>query len=102
MNLDLQDKVVVVTGGTSGIGLAAARIFLAEGAMVAICGRDETRLAAAKASLNASSNRLLAMPCNVLDKEALRRRDRAVDGTLRHSRQQCRPGADVDLCRHHG
>jgi NAD(P)-dependent dehydrogenase (short-subunit alcohol dehydrogenase family) len=79
MNLDLQDKVVVVTGGTSGIGLAAARIFLAEGAMVAICGRDETRLAAAKASLNASSNRLLAMPCNVLDKEAVGRFAAAIE-----------------------
>jgi NAD(P)-dependent dehydrogenase (short-subunit alcohol dehydrogenase family) len=71
MNLDLQDKVAVVTGGTSGIGLATARLFLAEGAMVAICGRDEGRLAAAKATLNAASNRLFAMPCNVLDKGAV-------------------------------
>ena len=51
MDLGLQDKVAVVTGGTSGIGLATARLLLAEGAAVAICGRDEARLAAAKASL---------------------------------------------------
>jgi NAD(P)-dependent dehydrogenase (short-subunit alcohol dehydrogenase family) len=79
MNLDLQDKVAVVTGGTSGIGLATARLFLAEGAMVAICGRDEARLAAAKATLNAASNRLFAMPCNVLDKEAVGRFAAAVE-----------------------
>jgi NAD(P)-dependent dehydrogenase (short-subunit alcohol dehydrogenase family) len=73
MDLGLRDKVAVVTGGTSGIGLATARVLLAEGAAVAICGRDETRLAAAKASLlgNAHAGRLLAARCDVLDKDAV-------------------------------
>jgi len=71
MDLGLAGKVAVVTGGTSGIGLATARLFLAEGAAVAICGRDEARLAAAKSSLlgNAPDDDLLAMRCNVLDKD---------------------------------
>jgi NAD(P)-dependent dehydrogenase (short-subunit alcohol dehydrogenase family) len=73
MDLGLQDKVAVVTGGTSGIGLATARLFLAEGAAVAICGRDEMRLAAAKASLLGNANRLLAVQCDVLDKDAVGR-----------------------------
>ena len=38
-------KTVVVLGGNSGIGLAAARAFQVEGARVAITGRDETTLA---------------------------------------------------------
>src|SRR5262245_21964904 len=79
MDLGLQDKVAVVTGGTSGIGLATARLFLAEGAAVAICGRDETRLAAAKASLQGNANRLLAVQCDVLDKDAVGRFASAVE-----------------------
>lgn len=42
-----QDKVVVVTGGTSGIGLATAKAFVAEGASVFITGRRQDALDAA-------------------------------------------------------
>ncbi|MEG9524358.1 MAG: SDR family oxidoreductase [Hyphomicrobiales bacterium] len=42
-----QDKVVVVTGGTSGIGLAAAKAFATEGASVFITGRRQEALDAA-------------------------------------------------------
>ncbi len=41
-------KVAVITGGNSGIGLATAKAFAAEGAKVVISGRDEQTLAAAK------------------------------------------------------
>jgi NAD(P)-dependent dehydrogenase (short-subunit alcohol dehydrogenase family) len=67
MDLGYQGRIAVVTGGTSGIGLATARLLLEEGARVAICGRDEGRLEAARASLDAGG-RLLALRCDVLKK----------------------------------
>jgi NAD(P)-dependent dehydrogenase (short-subunit alcohol dehydrogenase family) len=47
----LQDKVAVITGGTSGMGLASARRFVAEGAYVYIMGRRRAELDAAVLSI---------------------------------------------------
>ena len=49
-----QDKVVVVLGGNSGIGLAGARAFAAEGGLVRITGRHRETLDAAEAELPGS------------------------------------------------
>lgn len=70
MDLGLADSVAVVTGGSSGIGLATARLLLGEGARVAICGRNGERLAAAERAL-AGLGALLAVRCDVLDQDAV-------------------------------
>lgn len=59
----------VVTGGSSGIGLATAELFLRAGANVAICGRDAQRLLAAEQQLrrDCPNANLLAQRCDVLD-----------------------------------
>ena len=52
--MNLQDAIVLVTGGTSGIGFETAKQLIAHGAKVAICGRDETRTAIAAQTLGAT------------------------------------------------
>ncbi|WP_267226211.1 SDR family oxidoreductase [Dyella silvae] len=49
------DKTVLVTGGSSGIGLAAAKAYAEEGARVVITGRDKTALDQAAASIGSSA-----------------------------------------------
>ncbi|MBS2029949.1 MAG: SDR family oxidoreductase [Deltaproteobacteria bacterium] len=49
--MKLAGTVAVVTGGSSGIGLATAKVFLAEGARVVITGRDTKKLEAARREL---------------------------------------------------
>jgi NAD(P)-dependent dehydrogenase (short-subunit alcohol dehydrogenase family) len=66
MDLGLQEKVAVVTGGTAGIGFAVAHLLLSEGASVAICGRDIKRMEDAKRLLltRSGSEELLAVRCD--------------------------------------
>jgi NAD(P)-dependent dehydrogenase (short-subunit alcohol dehydrogenase family) len=57
----IQDKVAVITGGSSGIGLATAKAFVREGARVALLGRDTETLDAAVAELVDRSIRVNAI-----------------------------------------
>jgi NAD(P)-dependent dehydrogenase (short-subunit alcohol dehydrogenase family) len=69
VDLGLNNSIAVVTGGSSGIGLATARTLLVDGARVAICGRDAARLAAAVEKLGTpKADLLLAERCDVLDR----------------------------------
>ena len=69
----LEDKVAVITGGTTGIGLAAAKLFHAEGAKVYVTGRSETGIADARKQLPHDVVVLPSDAANLDDVQALAR-----------------------------
>jgi NAD(P)-dependent dehydrogenase (short-subunit alcohol dehydrogenase family) len=70
MDLQLNGKHVLVTGGSRGIGLACARAFLAEGARVSLVGRSRANLDAALAALKARGYAATAFECDLADAAA--------------------------------
>ena len=73
MQLELENKVVLVTGGSKGIGRAAALGFLAEGAAVLICARGSEALDETVAlAQGVGSGRLIAMQADLTQAEAIK------------------------------
>lgn len=66
---NLNGQVAVVTGGSSGIGLATVELLLEAGASVAFCGRDAGRLCRAETRLREQfpDSRIYTTACDVLD-----------------------------------
>jgi NAD(P)-dependent dehydrogenase (short-subunit alcohol dehydrogenase family) len=73
MDLQLKGKVAVVTGGTSGIGLASVQAFLNEGSKVAFCARNEERLDSVHRELSHEfgADQVLSHKASVLDSGAM-------------------------------
>lgn len=67
----LQDKVALITGGTTGIGQATAKLFHAEGARVFITGRNDKTLAEAKEHLPADVTTIRSDASKLEDIDAL-------------------------------
>src|ERR1700678_3512812 len=65
MDLHLNGKVVLITGGTDGLGAALADRLVEEGARVAVCGRDSGRLAATEQRLRDAGGDALAVQADV-------------------------------------
>ncbi|MEM6890905.1 MAG: SDR family oxidoreductase [Pseudomonadota bacterium] len=70
-NKRLAGKRAVITGGTTGIGLASARAFLAAGAQVLITGRSQDKVDAAVADLGEGAFGIAADSANIADLERL-------------------------------
>jgi len=68
---DLRDKVAVVTGGASGIGLALARRFAAEGMHLVLADIEQSALDAATAELGEGGTQVLALRTDVSDPVAV-------------------------------
>jgi hypothetical protein len=78
----LEGKVAVVTGGTTGIGLATARRFAAEGARVFVTGRREAELAAAVAAIGPNATGIQADSAILADLDRLYARVKAEAGRI--------------------
>jgi 3-oxoacyl-[acyl-carrier protein] reductase len=68
MDLQLTDKIAIITGSSRGLGLASARTLVAEGCRVCICARGSEQLAAAAVEVEASARRpnmILAVQADV-------------------------------------
>jgi 3-oxoacyl-[acyl-carrier protein] reductase len=68
LDLELANKVAIVTGSSRGLGLACAKALVEEGCRVTVCARGEERLAAAAADLRAAatgSDRVLSVSADL-------------------------------------
>jgi NAD(P)-dependent dehydrogenase (short-subunit alcohol dehydrogenase family) len=65
-----RDKVVVITGGSRGLGLALAREFAREGARLALLARDQAELARAVADIG---DQAIPWPCDMREPEEIER-----------------------------
>lgn len=70
---DLRGQVVLITGGTRGLGLALAREFGRQGARIVLCARDDAELTHAQAGLRAQGIEALALSCDVADARDVQR-----------------------------
>ncbi len=72
--MGLSDKVCIVTGGSSGIGRAAALLMAAQGARVAVVGRTADKLASVHAEIERQGGTALAMSLDdMANRSAVRR-----------------------------
>lgn len=69
----LRDKVVLIVGGSRGLGLVMAREFVAEGARVALCARDSGELERAKAELESLGGTVFTTTCDARLKSDIER-----------------------------
>ena len=67
----LREKVVLITGGSRGLGLVLARHICAQGGNVALIARDAEELARAKSDLATRRNTVMTIQCDLLDSEQI-------------------------------
>ena len=73
MSGGIENKVVVITGASSGLGEATARHLAAQGATVVLGARRADRIEALAEELTAEGHRAKAVPTDVTDRDQVRR-----------------------------
>jgi short-subunit dehydrogenase len=69
--MDIQDKVVIITGASQGIGLTTARLFAEAGAKVALAARSADTLHTIVNELHAQHREAIAVPTDMRNKDAI-------------------------------
>jgi NAD(P)-dependent dehydrogenase (short-subunit alcohol dehydrogenase family) len=69
---DLQYKIVLITGGSGGLGQALAETFATKGSRVIIAARDQERLNTAAEKMARKGAQILALPCDVSRRDQIR------------------------------
>lgn len=77
----LNGKVVLITGGSRGLGIALAREFARRDCRLVLCARDADELASAREELAANGIDLLTVQCDVTDRNDT---DRMISAAMRH------------------
>ena len=80
MQISLEDRVALITGGSSGIGLAAARLFVEQGARVGVLGRTEGEVRRAARELG-GDERAMPLVANVADGQQVQQ---AIETMVKH------------------
>lgn len=79
---DLNEKVVLITGGSRGLGLVLAREFARHGARVAICARDEDDLSTVRKEFAARGDHFFSAQCDVSDRAQVQTMLKSVENAL--------------------
>lgn len=69
VGMDLKDKVVLITGGSRGLGLCLAREFARQRCRLVLCARDPRELEQAERDIASRAVEVLTIPCDVSDRE---------------------------------
>lgn len=82
--MDVQDKVVIITGASAGIGLATARLFAEQGAKVALAARSIDKLNTLAEELRSQKTEVFVVPTDMRDQTAVRAMVEAVHKHFGH------------------
>lgn len=81
-DVEVRERVVVITGATSGVGRAAARAFAGRGARIGLLARGVDGLKATRQELEASGTEVIDLPTDVADPDAVEAAAAAIENEL--------------------
>src|SRR4051812_5643974 len=82
--MDIQNKVVIITGASEGIGEATAKLLATHGAQVVLAARSADKLNAVKDAITAAGGTAIAIPTDMRDQTAIQAMVKAANDHFGH------------------